>query len=84
MIFADIRGYAAFSARVSPEAVIEALNGYFQVQTTVMETLNGDVDTFIGDPLVAVFEGEDMEQRVIACSVAVTGAMVGLLKEFPD
>lgn len=84
MILADIRGYTAFSARVSPEAVIEALNGYFRVPAAVMETHNGDVDTFIGDALVAVFEGENMEQRVIACSVAVTGAMVGLLKEFPD
>lgn len=84
MVFTDILGYTGFSERVSPEVVIEALNGYFRVRTAVMETHNGDVDTFIGDALVAVFEGEDMEQRVIACSVAVNGAMVGLLKEFPD
>lgn len=84
MVFTDILGYTGFSERVSPEVVIEALNGYFRVRAAVMETHNGDVDTFIGNALVAVFEGEDMEQRVIACSVAVTGAMVGLLKEFPD
>lgn len=84
MVFTDILGYTGFSERVSPEVVIEALKGYFRVRTAVMETHNGDVDTFIGDALVAVFEGEDMEQHVIACSVAGTGALAGLLKEFPD
>ena len=84
VIFTDIRGYTEFSERVSPEVVIEALNQYFDVQTDIVEKHGGDVDKFIGDALVAVFDGEDMEKRAVACSVEITEAMVKLLDEFPD
>jgi len=57
VIFTDIRGYTEFSERVPPEIVIEALNEYFDVQTDIVEAHSGDVDKFIGDALVAVFEG---------------------------
>ena len=63
VLFSDIRGYTEFAERVSPEVVIEALNQYFEAQTAIVETHNGDVDKFIGDALVAVFEGDDMERR---------------------
>ncbi|MEL6450682.1 MAG: adenylate/guanylate cyclase domain-containing protein [Pseudomonadota bacterium] len=84
VIFTDIRGYTEFSERVSPEVVIEALNEYFEVQTRIVVAHQGDVDKFIGDALVAVFEGDDMERRAVACSVEITTAMQELLEKFPD
>ena len=84
VIFTDIRGYTEFSERVPPEVVIEALNRYFDVQTDIVERHHGDVDKFIGDALVAVFEGEAMEQRAVACSVEISIAMIDLLDAYPD
>lgn len=84
VIFTDIRGYTEFSERVPPEIVIEALNQYFDVQTEIVNEFDGDVDKFIGDALVAVFDGEDMEKRAVECSVAITAAMNGLLQKFPE
>ena len=84
VIFTDIRGYTEFSERVAPEVVIEALNEYFEVQTSVVDAHGGDVDKFIGDALVAVFEGDGMEQRAVACAVEVIDAMQDLLEKFPD
>lgn len=84
VIFTDIRGYTEFSERVAPEVVIEALNEYFEVQTSIVEAHQGDVDKFIGDALVAVFEGEEMEQRAICCSVQIIDAMAELLEKFPE
>lgn len=84
VIFTDIRGYTEFSERVPPETVIEALNSYFDVQTAIVEDHGGDVDKFVGDALVAVFEGDDMESRAVCCSVQITAAMVKLLDEFPE
>ncbi|WP_299624501.1 adenylate/guanylate cyclase domain-containing protein [uncultured Tateyamaria sp.] len=84
VIFTDIRGYTEFSERVAPEVVIEALNEYFEVQTRIVEAHQGDVDKFIGDALVAVFEGDAMEQRAICCSVKIIDAMADLLEKFPE
>ncbi|TDK50577.1 adenylate/guanylate cyclase domain-containing protein [Antarcticimicrobium luteum] len=84
VIFTDIRGYTEFSERVSPEVVIEALNSYFDVQTGIVEAFGGDVDKFVGDALVAVFEGDEMERRAVGCAVEITAAMARLLEEYPD
>lgn len=84
VIFTDIRGYTEFSERVPPEVVIEALNQYFDVQTDIVEEHHGDVDKFIGDALVAVFEGDEMETRAVQCAVKITNAMQDLLMKFPD
>jgi len=84
VIFTDIRGYTEFSERVPPEVVIEALNQYFDVQTDIVEKHQGDIDKFVGDALVAVFEGDGMERRAVACSVEIAEAMVGLLDKYPD
>ena len=84
VIFTDIRGYTEFSERVPPEVVIEALNQYFDVQTDIVVKHGGDVDKFVGDALVAVFDGENMEQRAVACCVEITSAMEGLLEKYPE
>ena len=84
VIFTDSRGYTEFSERVAPEVVIEALNEYFEVQNRIVVEHQGDVDKFIGDALVAVFEGEEMERRAVACSVQIIEAMQELLEKFPD
>ncbi len=84
VIFTDIRGYTEFSERVSPEVVIEALNRYFDVQTDIVGKYGGDVDKFVGDALVAVFDGAEMEARAVGCAVEITEAMAGLLEEYPD
>ncbi len=56
VLFSDIRGYTAFSEAVAPEVVVEMLNGYLDVQTEIIERNGGDVDKFIGDEVVAVFQ----------------------------
>ena len=84
VLFTDIRGYTEFSEKVQPEVVIEALNTCFDVQADIVERHGGDVDKFIGDALVAVFEGERMEQRATACAVEIAEAMAVLLVEHPE
>ncbi|MDK3017192.1 adenylate/guanylate cyclase domain-containing protein [Pseudodonghicola flavimaris] len=84
VIFTDIRGYTEFSERVPPEVVIEALNSYFDVQTDIVERHGGDVDKFVGDALVAVFDGEEMELRATACALEITEAMERMLDKFPE
>lgn len=84
VLFTDIRGYTEFSEKVEPEVVIEALNTYFDVQAAIVEKHGGDVDKFIGDALVAVFEGEGMARRATACAVEIAEAMMDLLHAHPE
>jgi len=54
-LFADIRGFTAFSDAREPEAVVEALNEYFEIATRIIIRYGGYIDKFIGDAVLAVF-----------------------------
>ena len=71
MLFSDIRGYTAFSETVTPEEVIEVLNRYFELQADIVERHGGDIDKFVGDELMAMFVGEDKEDRAVRCGVEI-------------
>lgn len=71
MLFSDIRGYTAFSETVTPEEVIEVLNRYFGLQAEIVERHGGDIDKFVGDELMAMFAGDDKEDRAVRCGVEI-------------
>jgi len=75
MLFSDIRGYTAFSETVTPEEVIEVLNRYFEIQSAIVERHGGDIDKFVGDELMAMFVGEDKEDRAVRCGVEIKDAL---------
>ncbi|PSL17103.1 adenylate/guanylate cyclase domain-containing protein [Shimia abyssi] len=75
MLFSDIRGYTAFSETVTPEEVIEVLNRYFEFQAEIVERHGGDIDKFVGDELMAMFVGDDKEDRAVRCGVEIRDAL---------
>ncbi|MGR3713381.1 MAG: adenylate/guanylate cyclase domain-containing protein [Shimia sp.] len=75
MLFSDIRGYTAFSETVTPEEVIEVLNRYFGIQSEIVVRHGGDIDKFVGDELMAMFVGEDKEDRAVRCGVEIKDAL---------
>lgn len=84
VLFSDIRGYTAFSETVAPEIVVEALNLYLEAQTAIIEAQGGDVDKFVGDEVVALFQGEGMEARAVASALEIQRAMPALLEAHPE
>ncbi|MGB0590057.1 MAG: adenylate/guanylate cyclase domain-containing protein [Myxococcota bacterium] len=72
MLFSDIRGFTAFSETREPEEVVEMLNAYLQVQAEVVLAHGGDIDKFVGDELMARFDGVDQELRAVQAAVAIT------------
>jgi adenylate cyclase len=57
----DLRGFTPLSDRLSPEAVVDVLNTYFDCQVPAILNHGGEVLKFMGDGLLAVFPISDQE-----------------------
>lgn len=84
VLFSDIRGFTAFSEKVEPDVVIAMLNTYLRHQADIVNKYQGDVDKFVGDELVAVFQGEKMVENAVCCALEIQKKMNSLNKEYPQ
>jgi adenylate cyclase len=55
IFYSDIRGFTSMSEKLSPEAVYDQLNEYFEAMCDVIFKYGGYVDKFIGDCIMAIF-----------------------------
>ncbi len=67
IIFGDILSYSTLSEQLSVEDVFLVLNCYFEVCTRIITLHGGEVNKFIGDGLMAYFDGEDTDNPIQAC-----------------
>ena len=71
VLFSDIRGFTAFSEKVEPEVVIELLSRYLSRQASIVIAHNGIIDKYVGDELIAIFEGPDMVDDAVLCAIEI-------------
>ena len=84
ILFADIRGYTAFAESRDPETVVETLNFYLAAQADLVAGHNGDIDKFVGDQVMAVFQGPAMAADALRCAVAMQRHMAEASAASPD
>lgn len=84
VLFSDIRGFTSWSEKRTPEEVIDILNNLLSFQAEIVQDFDGDVDKFVGDELVAIFQGEDKEQRAVNAAMQIQKRMTGMLDEQKD
>jgi adenylate cyclase len=53
IFFADIRGFTTITEELDPEELISLLNRYFELATNEIFQLEGTIDKFIGDAIMA-------------------------------
>ena len=70
--FIDICSFTSISETEAPNVVVNLLNEYFDVMVKEIIAQDGHVDKFMGDAVMAVFNGEFHLDRAIEASLAVS------------
>ena len=63
-LFCDVRGFTPIAERIAPTDLVDMLNEHFTAMTAIIFGLEGTLDKYIGDEIMAVFgspvtKGED-------------------------
>jgi CheY-like chemotaxis protein/class 3 adenylate cyclase len=87
VMFSDLVGFTPMSVHLSPRDVIELLNGYFDVMCPIIKAHAGDIDKFIGDAIMAVFEEArglpPAPERAVRAALEMQAAMPELNRGHP-
>ena len=88
VVFCDIAGFTGLTQHLSPAAVGELLNEFFERMTDVIFDHDGTLDKFIGDAILAVFgaplEQADHATRAVAAAIAMQRELAQLNAEHPE
>ena len=70
-LFSDARGFTSLSEKMSPEEVVRLMNVYLNLQAKVIHQFGGTIDKFVGDEVMAIFEGRGNEINAVRAAVEI-------------
>jgi adenylate cyclase len=71
----DLRDYTRRAERLTPRETVALLNGYFALVVTPLADEGAVLDKYIGDGVLAFFEGEAHERRGLRAARAILAAI---------
>ncbi|HSL47387.1 MAG TPA: adenylate/guanylate cyclase domain-containing protein [Anaerolineales bacterium] len=87
ILFADIRGFTAYSEQHSPEELVAVLNRYLAAAADAVLAHEGTVDKFLGDAVMAWYNAPlpqpDHTLRAVKSALAIRDAVAALHNEMP-
>jgi adenylate cyclase len=89
VLFGDLVGFTGFAERATPSEVAQVLNAYWSVAAPLLSRrFGGEVEKFIGDGIVAVFNGRgdqpDHAERAARAALALQDRFADLVAQRPD
>lgn len=78
IMFSDLRGFTSMSESMTPDEVMAVLNKYLHVMSKAVRENGGDINEYIGDAILAVFETPD---QAVKAGIAMSHALVELRKD---
>ena len=72
VMFSDIRAFTKLSEHLSPHDIFSLLNNYIGRMQSAIEQHDGFIDKFIGDAIMALFDGSDQAQANNAVLAAIS------------
>jgi class 3 adenylate cyclase len=87
ILFADIRGFTAYSEQHTPEELVAVLNRYLAAAADAVLANEGTVDKFLGDAVMAWYNAPlpqpDHTLRAVKSALAIRAAIAALHAEMP-
>jgi len=71
LLFSDVRNFSSLTEQMTPEEIVELINIYLDLQSRVIEENNGVVDKYMGDQIMAIFQGENMADHGVHAAVQI-------------
>ena len=71
LLFSDVRDFSGFAQRHEPEVVVKVVNIYLDLQARIIEQHFGAIDKFMGDQVMAVFEGVNQHIHLVNAAVSI-------------
>jgi adenylate cyclase len=79
-LFADVRGFTAWSATADATEVIAVLNTYYEAMTQLAFDVEGTVDNIVGDEIFVTFNALDDQPDHIERAVDLAVNMIAVLE----
>jgi len=82
VLFSDLRGFTSMSQHLEPKAVVDLLNGVFELLTQAVFSHRGTLDKFIGDGMMAFFGAPQRLENHPVLAVQAGLQMLAAIDEF--
>lgn len=82
LLFTDVRGFTRYTEKHGAEAVVNILNLLLESQSRIIAALDGDIDKFVGDEIVAVFSGDSAAERACLAAGRIRRMVEARVEEF--
>jgi class 3 adenylate cyclase len=69
VLFSDIRGFTTLCEGIDPAKLVQLLNRYFDAMVEIIYRHGGLLDKFIGDAIMAIFEGDGHPANAVRAAV---------------
>lgn len=88
-VFADVRGFTAFSEKLAPDALMRVINRYLSVASDAINLYEGIVDKYMGDAVTGLFNTQlnpqdDHALRAVQAAVAMLYDLYALHEILPE
>ncbi|MBN1410674.1 MAG: adenylate/guanylate cyclase domain-containing protein, partial [Spirochaetales bacterium] len=74
ILFSDIRSFTSLSEKMSPQENFNFINSYFSRIAPIIRRYNGFIDKYIGDAIMAIFDGET--DKAVEAAIAIQNEIV--------
>ena len=75
MLFVDVRGFTSLSEKMSPSELADLMNSFYRSSTDAVIKLDGTVDKFVGDQIMAFFGApfrpDDHAERAVQAAISI-------------